>query len=107
MNIGTITVNPDTEETYSVEVDEFEIIQIGRKPSSDGKRKLVLPFPEVSGQHAEIRCKPNGWTLVDSGSTNGTSVNGLRLTPGREYNLQYGDRIQRRSRQDSISHQSH
>ncbi|HEY9682069.1 MAG TPA: adenylate/guanylate cyclase domain-containing protein [Oculatellaceae cyanobacterium] len=94
MKIGTITVNPDSPEKYLVEVEENEILQIGRKPAPDGKRKLVLPFPEVSGQHAEIRCKPNGWTLVDSGSTNGTMVNGLRLTPGREYALQNGDRIQ-------------
>jgi len=94
MKIGTITVNPDSPEKYLVEVEENEILQIGRKPAPDGKRKLVLPFPEVSGQHAEIRCKPNGWTLVDSGSTNGTMVNGIRLTPGREHSLQYGDRIQ-------------
>lgn len=94
MNIGTITVNPDTPDRYLVEVEENDTLQIGRKPAPDGKRKLVLPYPEVSGQHAEIRCKPNGWTVVDSGSTNGTMVNGLRLTPGREYALQQGDRIQ-------------
>jgi class 3 adenylate cyclase len=94
MTAGTITVNPDSPEKYLVDVEENETLPIGRKPAPDGKRKLVLPFPEVSGQHAEIRCKSSGWTVVDSGSTNGTTLNGLRLTPGREYALQHGDRIQ-------------
>jgi class 3 adenylate cyclase len=94
MPSGSITVNPDTPDSYSVEVEEGEVLEIGRKPSSGGKRKLILPFPEVSGQHAEIRCKSSGWTIVDSGSTNGTTVNGARLTPGREYLLRTGDRVQ-------------
>jgi len=93
MKAGTITVNPDSPESYSVELEEGEVLAIGRKPSLGGKRKLILPFPEVSGQHAEIRCKPDGWTIVDSGSTNGTTVNGNRLTPGKEYHLKTGDHV--------------
>jgi class 3 adenylate cyclase len=93
MVIGTITVNPDSPDKYLVEVEEGETLEIGRKPSPDGKRKLVLPFPEVSGRHAEIRCKSSGWTVVDNGSTNGTEVNGVRLTPGREHMLNPGDKI--------------
>ncbi|MBS1956791.1 MAG: adenylate/guanylate cyclase domain-containing protein [Cyanobacteria bacterium SZAS-4] len=94
MTTGLITVNPNSPESYSVEVQEGEILEIGRKPAPTGKRKLVLPFPEVSGQHAEIRCKTNGWTVIDSGSTNGTSLNGARLTPGKEYPLRTGDVVQ-------------
>ncbi|MBX9939630.1 MAG: adenylate/guanylate cyclase domain-containing protein [Candidatus Obscuribacterales bacterium] len=90
---GTITVNPDTPEAYTVQLMEGEVMQVGRKPASGGVKKLVLPFPEVSGQHAEVRCKPDGWTVVDSGSTNGTTLNGARLTPGREYHVRRGDRI--------------
>lgn len=93
MQSGTITVNPDTPEAYTVQLTEGEVLQIGRKPASGGVKKLVLPFPEVSGQHAEIRCKKEGWTAVDSGSTNGTTLNGARLTPGREYHVRSGDRI--------------
>lgn len=93
MRAGTITVNPDSPDKYLVELDEGEILAIGRKPEAGNKRKLILPFPEVSGQHAEIRCKPNGWTIIDSGSTNGTAINGTRLTPGREYVLHNGDRV--------------
>lgn len=94
MPTGSITVNPDTPESYSVSVEEGEILEIGRKPALGGKKKLILPYPEVSGQHAEIRCKSSGWTVVDSGSTNGTTVNGTRLTPGREYPLRSGDMVQ-------------
>ncbi|HEY9775307.1 MAG TPA: adenylate/guanylate cyclase domain-containing protein [Planktothrix sp.] len=91
---GSITVNPDTPESYSVDIEDGETLEIGRKPALGGKKKLILPFPEVSGQHAEIRCKPSGWTIVDSGSTNGTNLNGTRLTPGREYLLRSGDVVQ-------------
>jgi class 3 adenylate cyclase len=91
---GSITVNPDTPDSYSVDIEEGETLEIGRKPALGGKKKLILPFPEVSGQHAEIRCKPSGWTIVDSGSTNGTNLNGTRLTPGREYLLRSGDTVQ-------------
>ncbi len=94
MTIGTITVNPDSPERFLVEVAEGEVLEIGRKPAPNGERKLVLPYPEVSTRHAEIRSKASGWTIVDSGSTNGTILNGVRLTPGREYALGAGDRIQ-------------
>lgn len=93
MKTGTLTVNPETPEAYTVELLEGEILQIGRKAASGGVKKLVLPYPEVSGQHSEIRCKKDGWTIVDSGSTNGTMLNGGRLTPGKEYHLHSGDRI--------------
>lgn len=93
MKSGSITVNPDSPDCYSLELDEGEVLSIGRKPTAGDKRKLVLPFPEVSGQHAEIRCKQAGWFIVDSGSTNGTMVNGSRLQPGKEHPLRKGDRV--------------
>lgn len=93
MSAGTLTVNPDTPEAYTVELADGEVLQIGRKPSTGGIKKLVLPYPEVSGQHAEIRCKADGWTIIDSGSTNGTTLDTTRLTPGREYLLRPNSRI--------------
>jgi class 3 adenylate cyclase len=94
MTTGTITVNPDSPERFLVEIAEGETLEIGRKASNDGKRKLVLPYPEVSSKHAEIRSKPQGWTILDSGSTNGTSLNGVRLVAGKEYSLNSGDRVE-------------
>jgi class 3 adenylate cyclase len=92
-NSGSITVLPESPDGWSLDLSEGEVLSIGRKPGAGDKRRLVLPFPEVSGQHAEIRCTPDGWTLIDNGSTNGTSLNGTRLTPGKEYVLHSGDKV--------------
>ena len=93
MAYGVIKVNPDSADTYSVELVDGETLQIGRKPAPGGIKKLILPYPEVSGQHAEIRCKPEGWTLMDRNSTNGTTINGSRCVPGEEYKLRHGDKV--------------
>ena len=93
MSAGIITVNPDTAESYSVQLRKASPLSIGRRPDTAGRQKLVLAVPEVSAQHAEIRYTPDGWTIRDSGSTNGTLLNGERLTAGREYTLHNGDRI--------------
>ncbi|HEY9558055.1 MAG TPA: DUF3662 and FHA domain-containing protein [Acidimicrobiales bacterium] len=52
------------------------IITIGRHPESN----LVLADPNVSRNHAEIRPQGDRYAVVDLGSTNGTKVNGLRVT---------------------------
>ena len=50
---------------------------IGRHPSND----IVLPDRRVSGFHARIEGDGAGrWTLTDSGSTNGTYLDGARIT---------------------------
>lgn len=46
--------------------------------------------PNVSRRHAEIRPDGTGFVLVDLGSTNGTFVNGARVT---QHRLVDGDRI--------------
>ncbi len=84
---------PDSPDGWTLDLAEGEVSLISRKPGAGDKRRLVLPFPEVSGQHAEIRCTSDGWNLVDNGSTNGTSLNGTRLTPGKEYVLHSGDKV--------------
>ncbi len=47
----------------------------------------------VSRRHAEIVRREDGYRLVDTGSTNGTSLNGEPLTPHQERRLAHGDRI--------------
>lgn len=94
MPAGSIIVYPDSPDSYTVELEAGQILEIGRKPTTTGNRKLVIPIAEVSGQHAEIRSTALGWTIRDSGSTNGTRLNGDRLNPGKEYRLFGGDRIQ-------------
>lgn len=93
MSSGNIKVNPDTPDEYSVELNDGEVLHIGRRPAPGGVKKLILPYPEVSGQHAEIRCAAEGWTVMDRNSTNGTTVNGKVCNSGEEYPLKHGDEV--------------
>lgn len=56
-----------------------EVITIGR----DVTNELVVADAEVSRQHARVSRTPGGIVLEDLGSTNGTFVNGERLTAPR------------------------
>jgi hypothetical protein len=62
-------------------------ITIGRLPECT----IVLNDPNTSRRHAEIRRGLQGTTVVDLGSTNGTKVNGQRITS--EHTLAAGDII--------------
>lgn len=62
---------------------------VGRQSPAD----LLLPDPECSGRHAELRVEDDRCTLTDVGSTNGTFVDGVRLEPGEEHPLEPGDRV--------------
>ncbi len=50
-------------------------MSIGRDASSG----ILLPDPSVSGHHATIQQSGGGWKLTDSGSTNGTLVDGVAI----------------------------
>ena len=63
-----------------------QTLAIGRMPECN----IVLADPNVSRRHAEIRPKGVGYVVVDLGSTNGTRVNGVRVT---EHELADGDEI--------------
>lgn len=52
------------------------VITIGRRAEST----IVLSDPNVSRNHAEIRPAGSGWVLVDLGSTNGSRVDGIRVS---------------------------
>lgn len=71
-----VNLGPDTERIYAL---ESEAITIGRDLSND----IVLPDPEVSRWHLQLQRQGNGYTVRDLGSTNGTVLNGVRLTAPR------------------------
>jgi predicted component of type VI protein secretion system len=52
-----------------------EII-VGRRPSCD----IRLDYENVSGKHCMLRMLNGVWNVKDLGSTNGTTVNGARLS---------------------------
>jgi pSer/pThr/pTyr-binding forkhead associated (FHA) protein len=56
---------------------------------------LELDHPTASSRHALAFASacPGRIKLEDTGSTNGTLVNGTRLTPGMRVELQDGDRV--------------
>ncbi|MEO6784656.1 MAG: AAA family ATPase [Chthoniobacteraceae bacterium] len=60
---------------------------VGRSSASD----LHLDDGAVSGRHAELRFEDDAWNLVDLGSSNGTEVNGSKITSTR---LREGDEVQ-------------
>ena len=57
-------------------------VRIGRAPDCDVRLDRQAD-PEVSAHHAEIVAEGGGWTLIDTASTNGTLVNGERVTRRR------------------------
>lgn len=61
-------------------------LSIGRAGDCD----LVLDEPTVSRRHAVLRRTPEGWVILDAGSTNGTRLNGWRVTEAR---LRVGDEL--------------
>lgn len=71
-----VNLGQDVERIYAL---ESEAITIGRDLSNN----IVLPDPEVSRWHLELQRQGSGYTVRDLGSTNGTILNGLRLTGTR------------------------
>lgn len=65
---------------------ERERLSIGRLSYND----VVLPYAQISRQHAELRCIKGQWWIADLQSTNGLQFDSARI---QERALQPGDRI--------------
>lgn len=65
-----------------------DVTSFGRSPEND----IVIPSSSASRLHAQIVRAEDGLYLYDLGSTNGTFVNGARLTEPRKLN--HGDVIE-------------
>lgn len=75
---------PQPNQTYDLNKD---IVTLGRDITND----IVINDPEVSRHHMRLTRGAGGFTVEDLGSTNGTFVNGQRLTGARP--LRPGDMI--------------
>jgi len=54
---------------------ETERVTLGRQSGCT----ITIRDTNVSREHAQLRRRPNGWTIRDLGSTNGTKLNGVRV----------------------------
>ena len=67
------------------------------QPGAFGRRGGIWPelgtCQYVSGSHGVIGKAGDNWTITDSGSTNGTYVNGAKLAPGAAAQLNLGDKV--------------
>lgn len=73
----TIYIPNGETRTVALELDQYGV---GRDPAN------ALAFPDIQGlsrRHASIEHDGSDWTIRDVGSTNGTLVNGQRLTEPR------------------------
>ncbi|MFQ3535855.1 MAG: FHA domain-containing protein [Aggregatilineales bacterium] len=75
---------PQPNQIYELTKD---VISLGRDITND----IVVNDPEVSRQHCRMTRGSTGYTLEDLGSTNGTFVNGQRISGARQ--LSSGDLI--------------
>lgn len=75
---------PQPNQSYDLNKD---IVTLGRDITND----IVINDPEVSRHHLRLTRGAGGFTVEDLGSTNGTFVNGQRLTGARP--LRPGDMI--------------
>lgn len=68
-------------------------VELGRDPTILGRLsacEVTIHDPNVSRRHAEIRPSGDGFRVIDLGSTNGTRVNGIRIS---ERDLVDGDEV--------------
>lgn len=71
----TITIPGSTPQPYRFDLASTEV-KIGRALEND----IVVPCGSVSSHHAIMARIPGGYELRDSQSTNGTKLNGTRLS---------------------------
>lgn len=64
-------------------------ISIGRELDND----VILELEGASRYHAKIEWKDSEWYLKDLGSTNGTKLNGEKITANESTKLKEGDKI--------------
>ncbi|HRJ75300.1 MAG TPA: FHA domain-containing protein, partial [Anaerolineales bacterium] len=80
-----------TNEQSSTSPKEFELIKSEMIAGRDESVDIVIPTPAVSRRHAKFVQEGNGYVIEDLGSSNGTFVNGQKIS-GRQA-LKHKDQI--------------
>jgi pSer/pThr/pTyr-binding forkhead associated (FHA) protein len=68
-----VEIGPNPRRIYTLSEDNYTL---GRDLSND----IVIQDPEVSRWHLQLFRNPDGYSVKDMGSTNGSVLNGVRLT---------------------------
>ncbi len=85
---GPVAGRPPAPPTGVLNLQGRVTIKLGRAPDND----IVIDHPQASRYHAIIEQSGTGVKITDLGSTNGTVVNGQRITGARP--LKEGDSVQ-------------
>ncbi len=85
---GTKVVMIKSETQQGTELEVEDVTVLGRSPEAD----VLLDDPYASEFHMRLVAQENGMVLHDLGSTNGTYINGRRVTAPTT--LRRGDTIQ-------------
>lgn len=89
-NLYSDTLNLTIESTGKMVQFQKTTVSVGRAQSCD----LLLDSKKtVARQQASFLYERNMWFLRDNFSTNGTWINGVRLQPGKKYQLATNDEI--------------
>ncbi|MHA3773243.1 FHA domain-containing protein [Verrucomicrobiota bacterium sgz303538] len=81
-----LTLPDGSEVTHDLTED---VVTVGRVSDNT----IQIDDASVSSHHAELTLRGSDYVLVDSGSTNGTRLNGQQVPPDEEHQLQGDDRI--------------
>ncbi len=84
-------LDPTTARPLASSSEHFDMprIRVGRDAGMD----LTIDDPFTSREHAELRRVGDRWSLADSFSTHGTTLNGIRVTAGEQRVVGNGDTI--------------
>src|SRR5262245_39410598 len=88
MSLKVLIRSGDLKTPASITFDAPRIV-VGRGDGSE----VRLPDPSVSHRHASIRQRGTDYVIVDEGSTNGTFVGGVRLSPQAPRVVRHGELV--------------
>lgn len=74
---------PSDRHVYLLRPSASGKLLVGRSPAAD----VSIPDQQVSSKHAELTRQGERWVVTDTGSTNGTFVEGQRITPNSAHPL--------------------